>query len=377
MIFIKECKLNNETVDILIINNKIVKIGKIDFLELKKILNDVILIDGKNKVCLPGYIDNHVHIVGGGGEMGYSSRVPEISLQDITTNGVTTLVGVLGTDSITKSVSNLVAKAKALNEEGVTCYCLTGAYEFPSPTLTGRIQDDIYFINEIIGLKTAISDNRCYNPTKEDLIKIMSEVRVALLGSGKNGGVNIHCGWGKGNLDTLLEIINETNIPPSIMRPTHITNNQKVFEQSLMLAKKNAYIDITADADYEKIGYHINLIKNNDLYSKLTLSSDANGSCPVWVDNKCIDIKASTMEHLHQVILYLTKKYNYTLEQAAELLTINPANALHLTNKGNLVKGNDADIILLDEDYNINDVIANGQIMIEDKKIVKKGRYSK
>ncbi len=376
MTIIKNCNINNEVKDILIINNKVVKIGKIKLDDVKNIFEDIYVVDGKGKFAISSYIDNHVHIIGGGGEMGYSSRIPEIKLQNIVLNGVTTLVGVLGTDSISKKMSNLVAKTKALNNDGLSCYCLTGAYEFPSPTLTGRIQDDIYFINEIIGLKCAISDNRCYNPSKEDLIKAISELRVAMLASGKGGGCNIHCGWGKGNLNVILEILNETNIPASIIRPTHITNNENVFIQAFSLAKKNAYVDITASEDYEKVSYYINKIKDAGLYNQVTLSSDANGSCPVWKDNKCVDIKASSISVLHETVLYLVKKCNYSLNDAIKILTINPANALNLHNKGYLSEGNDADLILLDSEYNINDVISNGQLMVSDKKVLKKGYYS-
>ena len=47
------------------------------------------------------------------------------------------MVGLLGTDGITRSVENLLAKVKALREEGITAYCLTGSYGWPSVTVTG------------------------------------------------------------------------------------------------------------------------------------------------------------------------------------------------------------------------------------------------
>ena len=93
------------------------------------------VLDGSGLTAFPGLVDQHVHFTGGGGECGFRSRVPELSLTDFTTAGVTTAVGLLGTDSATRSPKALLAKTKALNEEGLTAYCLTGAYDIPSLSL--------------------------------------------------------------------------------------------------------------------------------------------------------------------------------------------------------------------------------------------------
>lgn len=376
MILLKNCSLNGKFVDILIENKKILKIGNIDEKQLERIFGkDLDIINIHNRHVIPGYIDTHVHLTGGGGEGGFSSRVPEIKLSEIVSNGVTTVVGVLGTDTITRSVENLVSKTKALNEEGITAYCLTGGYEYPSPTVTGTIQKDITFIKEIIGTKIAISDHRCYNPTKENLIKLMSETRVAGLVSGKKVSVNFHVGWGKGNMDKLLDILNETNIPNSLIRPTHVSCNEEVFKQALKLAKKGTYIDITAGKDIEKSVKYILKVFEKGLSEQLTISSDANGSVPIWKDGVCIGISAHTMNGLHRIIKELIIKHNITLDEATKILTLNPSKALNLEDKGVIEEGKDADIIILDENYNINSVMALGEFAILNNKIIKRGKY--
>lgn len=375
MLLLKNCFLNEEIVDILIENKKILKIGIINQEEIEKIFSNINVIDINNRYVIPGYIDNHVHITGGGGEGSFSSRVPEIKFSEIVTNGVTTVVGVLGTDTITRSVENLVAKTKALKEEGITAYCLTGGYQLPTPTITGSIQKDIAFIDEIIGTKIAISDHRCYNPNKDDLIKIMSETRVAGLVSGKNASVNYHIGWGKGNMDMLLEILKETNIPPYLIRPTHISCNDEVFEQALNLAKQGTYIDITAGKDTERSIKYILKVFEQGLLEQITMSSDANGSVPIWENGICKGITAHTMEGLHRIIKELVIKHNIPLNTAVKILTENPAKALNLSNKGTLQEGKDADIIVLDANYNITTVIALGEIIMLDNKLIKKGKY--
>lgn len=379
MILVKNCNLNGIITNLLIINDKIIKIGKIDKEAISWLLSSCELeeLDAKNNPILPSYIDTHVHITGGGGEQGFSSKVEEIKLSDITKNGVTTLVGVLGTDTITRSIENLVSKTKALNEEGITAFCLTGGYEFPSPTITGRVQKDIAFISEIIGVKIAISDHRCYNPNKDDLIKLMSEVRVASLISNKPGIINYHMGWGKGNMDILLEILNETNIPAKHIRPTHISNNEKVYEQSLEICKLGGFIDITAGQDVDKISYYVDKTIKNGYLSNLTVSSDSNGSCPIWFNNECIGMSASDMSGLHMLVKKLVIDYNYDINEAIKLLTCNPAKALNLNSKGTINEGFDADLLILDDDLNINTVISKGKTMVRDKKIIKRGVYEK
>ena len=107
------------------------------------------VIEARGKMLTPGLIDQHVHLVGGGGEGSFHTRTPEICLSALIRSGITTVLGLLGTDDMTRSVENLVAKAKALTEEGITAYALCGAYGVPSLTITGSIKKDIAFINEI------------------------------------------------------------------------------------------------------------------------------------------------------------------------------------------------------------------------------------
>ena len=119
-----------------LIDEKIIKIG--DNLPVIEEY-DVEVIDGTGKILVPGFIDCHVHILGGGGEGGARTRTPEIMLSDITTAGVTTVVGCLGTDGTTRTMTNLLAKAKGLEEEGISTYVYTGSYQVPVKTLTGSV----------------------------------------------------------------------------------------------------------------------------------------------------------------------------------------------------------------------------------------------
>ena len=364
-------------VNILIINDKIIDISnEKKYTNLLNSLNDFEIIDAHNNYVIPSYIDNHEHIIGGGGEDGFVSKIEGMSSIDILKNGVTTVVGVLGTDTLTRSVENLVSKTKAFNNDDITAFCLTGGYQYPSPTITGSVGKDIVFINEIIGAKIAISDHRCYNPNKDDLIKLLSEIRVAALLAKKIGILNIHVGWGKGNMDVLFDILNETNIPISTIRPTHITNNEMVFKQAMKLTKKKGYMDITIDDDLAKTFYYLKKAKKNGNIDYVTMSTDANGSCPIWKDGKVIGMKKSSNSLIHSLVRYLICQKNFTIMDAIRYVTINPSEALGLFNKGRIVVGNDADMIIMDSDYNIDTIISKGKTITKEKKIIKRSYYS-
>ena len=101
---------------------------------------------------MPGLIDQHVHITGGGGEQGPISRIPEITLSDVLKAGVTTLVGILGFDSVSHHIAGLLQKSRGLEAEGITTYIYTAATAVPPETLTGRVLTDIVFRDKVIGV---------------------------------------------------------------------------------------------------------------------------------------------------------------------------------------------------------------------------------
>lgn len=356
--------------DILICNDKIVEVGT----DLNYALPDLTVIDGTGMLAFPGYIDQHVHVTGGGGEGSFKTRVPELKLSDCVKAGVTTVLGLLGTDSITRSVENLVAKTKALNEEGITAYCLTGSYEYPTKTVTGDVKKDIAFIEEVLGVKIAISDHRSSHVTKEELTRLASDVRVAGLISGKPGILVFHLGKEKAQLDLIFEILKDTDIPIKHFRPTHA---QKVLEQAIEFAKMGGYVDFTAGNGGTAVQYFKAALDAGVDPSRLTLSTDSNGSMPRWNEkNEMIGLEAAVMTTLHDTIRAAIREHGMPIPTALSFGTLNVARALEIEErKGSIKPGLDADILLLDRDLNIRTVIARGNIMMRDGEVLVKGTF--
>lgn len=61
-------------------------------------------------------------MTGGGGEGGPLTRAPELNFSELVEGGITSFVGVSGTDSETRPIEALMAKVRSLNQR--RCYRL-------------------------------------------------------------------------------------------------------------------------------------------------------------------------------------------------------------------------------------------------------------
>lgn len=367
--------------DVLIEGDKISYISsKIDLPD--KNFPKVTIIDGNGLMAVPGLIDLHVHIMGGGGEGGYTTRVPELPLTSFTLNGITTCVGLLGTDGTTRSVQGLLAKARALDIEGITTYLWTGSYEYPTRTITDSSRNDIVLIDKVIGIgEVAISDHRGSHPSEKDLIHLASEARVGGMLSGKCGILHIHIGDGKNGIKPILYISENSEIPKENLLPTHINRNKMLYEQSVEYAKSGGYVDITTgikpegdDAIHPLLAYKYMLKLGISPY-KITMSSDAGGSLPIFdKSGKLIKLGIGVPSTNIEVIKSCVED-GMSLETALIPLTSSPAKLLKLPHKGNIKEGFDADILLLDKKLKPHTLVSRGKIMVKEYKPVVYGTF--
>ena len=365
--------------DVLVIADKVVRIE--DEITGYEGLPEVEIFDLTGKKLLPGYIDMHMHITGGGGEQGPASRVPEAMLSQITSCGITTVLGLLGTDGVTRSVENLVAKARALTEEGITAYCLTGAYGMPSPTITGSVEKDIMMVPPIIGTKIAVSDHRSSNPQGEELIAIGSATRRGGMLANVAGLVTMHMGSGVGKLDPLFYALDHSDIPAKNFLPTHMLRTHDLMEEGAKLVRRGGYFDMTAgstDEDMELGAEKIMEILSWEGMSTdhLTMSSDAFGSQPKFnAQGECIGLTYCSPKYLHLTIKSLVRR-GLALEEAIKLLTSTPAEMLGKAGiKGCVACGAEADLLVLDDALDSDSLFAKGKLVIKKKAIVLKGRF--
>ncbi|WP_087035699.1 beta-aspartyl-peptidase [Thermococcus litoralis] len=371
--------------DILITHEKITVVEKEIHGEDIKGLGKIEVIEASNFIIIPGFIDQHIHINGAGGEGGPQYRTPPVQLSQLTKVGITTVIGVLGTDGVARSLRELLMKARGLEKEGISAWIYTGAYQVPSPTITGSVLSDIVLIDKVIGVKMALSDHRSSHPTVEELRRIASDARVGGILSGKAGVVHIHMGSEKPGLTPILKAIENTDIPIEQFAPTHLNRCEDLFNESIEFGKAGGYVDITAGVSPEygfdeaiKPSRAVKiLLKNGVPIDRITMSTDGNGSMPKFNEKKeLVRMLIAPVHSLYKEFVDMIKIEKISIENAVRITSTNIAKHLKLFQKGEIQPGKDADLIVLDKDtLKIKYVIAKGEILVREGNPVKFGTF--
>ncbi len=372
--------------DVLVAGNRIVAIGH-DF-NLSGSNVPVTVLDCTDYYLTPGFVDSLVHFIGGGGEGGFATRTPEMQLTDATLAGVTTAIGVLGTDATTRTLTNLLAKAHALEAEGISTYCHTGSYEIPCRTLTGSITDDLILIDKFIGVgEIAISDHRSSQPTTDEIRKVAAAARVGGMLAGKSGVVSVHVGAGERMLQPLYQAVSGTELKLKQFYPTHMNRNRRIFEAGIEFAKKGGVIDFTTsttayDLQHGEVAAAAALAEA--LYLgitplQLTLSSDGNASLPIFnEEGELQGLQVGQVRSLFDSMREAVQRHHVPLAAALTAVTAAPAAVLGLAQKGRIAQGLDADLLLLRrDDLKLDSVVAKGRLLVQRGQAVVKGTFER
>ena len=330
------------------------------------------VVNAPDCVLVPGFVDSLAHIIGGGGEGGFRSRTSELSVEQAIRAGVTTLIGVLGTDAITRTLTNLLAKARALDEEGLSCYCYTGSYQIPARTLMRDVMEDLVLIDKFIGVgEVAIADHRSSQPTVSDLSKLAAQARVGGMLAGKAGIVSVHVGAQPEGVSLLEQVAANSDIPINQFYPTHLNRNQTLLDMGFRYIGKGGVIDLTTSTTPQELAQgeikcsHAlrQALDRGVNLDNITFSSDANASLPLFDEyNEFIGLGEGSIASLHQEFVDAVREEAVPLEIALKAVTSNPARILKLAQKGQLRVDGDADLLLLDRtDLRVRAVMARGR----------------
>ena len=337
---------------VLLVDGKIGRIGRIDHSALESSGLELEVIDADGCLVVPGLIDPHEHLLGGSGENGFSTQSPEITLSEIVTAGITTVVGCLGVDTTMKTLAGLLAKVKGLCEQGITARMWTGGYNIPPSTLTGTVRNDILFIAEVIGCgEVAISDERSTEPEPRELARVVNDAHVGGMLSGKAGITHFHVGDSERRLQCLREITDRRRFQtcPEWLYATHVERNEDLMREGIELARRGMFLDIDV-AEHDLAKWLRFYFENGGPPDRLTISSDASQTSPRTLFDQW---RGAIVEH------------GFDLEQILPLVTSNTARVLQLRSKGALEPGKDGDLLVLDPaSLEIVEVIAGGKRMV-------------
>jgi beta-aspartyl-dipeptidase (metallo-type) len=335
------------------------------------------IFDAQGKTLTPGLIDQHIHIIGAGGKHGFSSMTPEIAMTNLIGCGTTTVVGLLGTDGSTRGIKTLYAKCKSLDMEGLTAYMYTGYFGLEPMHITSNVQDEMIFIDKVLGCKIAISDVRSSYPTDLELLHLLRQVRVGGMIAKKKGILHIHLGALNSKIDTLIRIVKDYEFPIENISPTHMGRTKDLLDQGVIFAKMGGLIDISTGGTnytdpYKTVLYALEQGAGID---NITFSSDGNAGLDRKDQaGKLIGFKKAPFElNLDQVIKLVQNGLSIT--DAFKLITSNPAANLGLSRKGQIEVGRDADFCLFDDAFNLTEVFSGGKQMMKEGKVIVKNSY--
>lgn len=360
------------TRDIFLAGGKIVAMAE----KLDVTLPDLEVIDAAGYIVAPGLVDQHIHITGGGGEGGWHSRCPELVFSELVKAGVTTFLGVSGTDSMTRSVENLLAKVRGLKNEGASGWMWTSNYAYPVTTITKDVRTDMLAIPEVLGVKIALGDHRSSFPNQHEIMQILADVRVSGMLTGKTGFLHVHLGDFPYSFDIFDECVAQ-GMPIKHIRPTHVARHPEVFRRACEFAKKGGFIDMTTGGG-NYMGSAADAVRaalaDGVPFDRITLSSDGHGSMPRFNEaGEMVGLGIGSIMCDIETIREL--KDELGVEKALTPMTKTVAGALGLETKGGIAVGKDADILFLTKDLDIDWVFMMGKVAMRKGEVVMKGAF--
>ncbi len=371
--------------DLLLGYGKILAIGD-DLAARFAPFGDIRVVDGAGKLVVPGFIDQHLHFLGGGDFEGPLGRVPELHLSMITRGGVTTAVGIMGIDMEFKNLHGLLIKAHELERSGLSTYIYTGSFRIPPPCLTSSVRADITLIDKVLGVKVAISEDTYPNLSLADFARVAGEVRLAAGVSGKAAVIHAHVGGNPTRLQPVFDLLKAVNLPIGQIVPTHVNRHHPdTLAHALEFARLGGTIDFSANLS-KRSGSLTGLNPDEAVkialaagvpLSQITLSSDSNVSMPVLdAQDRPVGLHNAPPTILHREFVHIVRTNRLALADALPLVTSNVARVLGIADlKGSLTAGKDADVVLLDADLAVDTVIARGRMMVEGSQVLVRGPF--
>lgn len=350
--------------DVLMVGEKILAVAP----NLSASLPGLSIIDATGFILAPGFVDAHVHVLGGGGVNGPDTRAPAISAGELIRAGITTVVGVLGADVMTRKLPDLLAKVRELKALGVSAWMYTSNFSYPPVTLTQSVADDVALVSEVLGAKLAMGDVNGSFPSSQAILEMLSQIRQAAVTVNKQGLLHVHLGSIPNPFDIFEEIAASGFPIGTHLRPTHYARTEFLLKSACTYAMgaSDRYIDITTDGPCY-LGHPAAAVSAavscGVPVEQITLSSDGHGVVPRFdADGNIAGQAVGEVARNHETMVELVRDFSFPLSDALSLITSNAADSLGLANQGRLETGACANAVLLNQNLQIVAVVSRGQV---------------
>jgi beta-aspartyl-dipeptidase (metallo-type) len=362
--------------DVLVIDGRIAAVG--DAGDLGALAERI---DVSGLTIAPGLIDAHAHILGGGGGDGYASRIPELRLSDLLGNGITTVVGAPGIDMVSRSLQGLLAKARALHNDGMSAYLYVGGFGRPLANLTGSPWRDAWLLPDVVGVKLVVGDNRAPSIDARELVDIARELAWAERARGQVLVLHVHLGTDPEGVALLRDVLRRLPNPNRLVI-THCNWTRSSLDAVVGLAADGANVDVTTLMDpahgiAEAVPPSVavaELLGAGVDPARISMTTDGNGHVPARATTGW-EPYDTLMGTLFVQARAIAVDRGLGWPAALRVVTANPAAALGLTRKGSVAVGTDADLLLLEGSGALVGVYALGQEMARDGRATVRDRY--
>jgi len=199
---------------------------------------------------------------------------------------------------------------------------------------------------------------------------------------GKCGIVHVHLGDAARPFDLIRQAVDQSELTLGQFHPTHVNRNEHAFEEAKSYGRDGT-VDITAaaypyfpDEEVKPATAIRELLEAGVPLEHITMSSDACGSLPEFNEKgELVRILSARLYATWRETVEAVCDEGLELAQALATVTHNPARILQLPGKGSITVGNDADLAIIDEDFQIHTVIALGALFMAEGQIIKKGTF--
>ena len=368
---------------VLIRQNKIVDVFNEGRMSKKSFKADTYFIDAKGAYVAPGFIDTHIHGVGGYGTEDCSVRSILKMSEVLLKYGVTSFIPTLYATQKPKLIKAIKAIVKAMGQEkGARILGMHLEGPFISPDRLG-VQSadaispvDLNYMEEL----WQASEGHIVNMTVAPELKNMRELALYCLSK----GIVLQAGHSNATYEQMIE-----GMQARIMHVTHLFNAMSRMHHRDPGLVGTVFIHPELSCEIIADGIHINpeiikfLLTCKSL-DKVVLVTDAlkptkqkkkpliaNGE-EVYFD-KCFyrksdnAIAGSALTMVDSVRNIVS--YGFHVEQAVHMASTNPARIMKQDHLGVIAPGYDADIVILSEKLSVLYTIIQGKIFCKGKKI--------